>query len=53
MLDTSNVSTCGEGVQRMLRWNRRFVLMTALVHCAGVLAALGAGIHWSQYVFLG
>jgi hypothetical protein len=37
----------------MLHWNRRFVLMTALVLCAGVLAALGAGIHWSQVVFLG
>jgi hypothetical protein len=29
------------------------VLATALVLCAGLVAALGAGIHWSMSVFLG
>jgi hypothetical protein len=36
----------------MLQWNRRLVLATTLVLCAGALAALGAGIHWALVVVL-
>jgi hypothetical protein len=36
----------------MFHLNRRLVLATTLV-LAGLLAALGAGIHWSMSVFLG
>jgi hypothetical protein len=37
----------------MFQLNRRLVLATTLVLGAGVLAAVGAGIHWSMHVFLG
>jgi len=37
----------------MLERNRRLVLVTALVLCAGAVAALGAGIHWAMAVILG
>ena len=37
----------------MFQLNRRLVLVTTLVLGAGVLAAIGAGIHWSMSVFLG
>lgn len=36
----------------MFQLNRRTVLATTLV-LAGVLAALGAGIHWSMSIFPG
>ena len=37
----------------MLQRKRRLVLATALLLCAGVVAALGAGIHWAMSVILG
>ena len=35
----------------MVHWYRRLVLATTLVLGAGVLAGLGAGIHWGLAVF--
>jgi len=38
----------------MLLKNRRLVLVTTLVLGAGLLAAVGAGIHWgAAAIFLG
>jgi hypothetical protein len=37
----------------MLHWNRRIVVLTALVLGTSVLAAVGAGIHWAMATFLG
>ncbi len=37
----------------MFQSNRRLVLATTLVLGAGVLAAVGGGIHWSMRVFPG
>ncbi len=37
----------------MVHWNRRLALLTALVLASGLLAAVGAGIHWAMALFIG
>ncbi len=37
----------------MVHSNRRPALLTALVLASGLLAALGAGIHWAMALFIG
>jgi hypothetical protein len=37
----------------MVHWNRRLALLTSLVIASGLLAAVGAGIHWAMAMFVG
>jgi hypothetical protein len=37
----------------MVHWNRRLALLTALGLASGLLAAVGAGIHWAMALFIG